>query len=156
MFKDKLLLVGVAALSAVATVGWVRPTPVTIAPQAFTAPILEPTTQTIAYAPPAPTVHRSVYQPAAPRETASQPTQIARNEPGPQSRRARNVYDDRGSDDRRYEDKRSTGESVAIIGGSAAAGAAIGGLAGGGKGAAIGALGGGAAGFVYDRLTRNK
>jgi hypothetical protein len=52
--------------------------------------------------------------------------------------------------------QRSTAKSAAIIAGSAAAGAAIGGLAGGGKGAAIGALGGGAAGLVYDRMTKNR
>jgi hypothetical protein len=34
--------------------------------------------------------------------------------------------------------------------------AALGGVAGGGKGAAIGAIGGGAAGLVYDRVTRNR
>jgi len=52
--------------------------------------------------------------------------------------------------------RRSTRQSVAIVGGSAGVGAAIGALAGGGKGAAIGALSGGTAGFIYDRLTRNK
>jgi hypothetical protein len=51
---------------------------------------------------------------------------------------------------------RSTGKSVAIVAGSAAAGAGIGALAGGGKGAAIGALSGGAAGFLFDRLTHNR
>ncbi len=51
---------------------------------------------------------------------------------------------------------RSTRKSLAIIGGTAGTGAAIGALAGGGRGAAIGALSGGAAGFVYDRLTRNR
>ena len=51
---------------------------------------------------------------------------------------------------------RPTMQSAAIIAGGAAAGAAIGGLAGGGKGAAIGAITGGAGGFVYDRMTRNK
>jgi hypothetical protein len=45
---------------------------------------------------------------------------------------------------------------VAIIAGGAGAGAAIGALAGHGKGAAIGALSGGAAGFIFDRMTRNK
>lgn len=54
----------------------------------------------------------------------------------------------------RIEDERSAGKSALIIGGSAATGAAIGGLAGGGKGAAIGAVSGGAAGLIYDRLTR--
>ena len=59
-------------------------------------------------------------------------------------------------DDQPYRNERSTKERVAIIGGSAAAGAAIGGIAGGGKGAAIGALGGGAAGYIYDRMTKNR
>ena len=62
-------------------------------------------------------------------------------------------------EERRYvkrQRSRSTGKSVAIVAGSAGAGAAIGALAGGGKGAAIGALSGGTAGFVYDRLTRNR
>jgi hypothetical protein len=52
-----------------------------------------------------------------------------------------------------HHSHRSTGESVAIVGGSAAAGAAIGGLAKGGKGAAIGAIGGGVGGLIYDRAT---
>jgi hypothetical protein len=52
--------------------------------------------------------------------------------------------------------KRPLKRSVAIVGGSAAGGALIGGLAGGGKGAGIGALAGGAGGLVYDRLTHKK
>lgn len=59
------------------------------------------------------------------------------------------------NDDYRTE-RRSTAKSAAIIGGGAAAGAAVGAAAGGGKGAAIGALGGGAAGYVYDRMTKNR
>jgi hypothetical protein len=51
---------------------------------------------------------------------------------------------------------RSKTHSVEIVAGTAAAGAVIGALAGGGKGAAIGAVSGGGAGFVYDRLTHNK
>jgi uncharacterized protein YcfJ len=52
--------------------------------------------------------------------------------------------------------KRPLKRSVAIVGGSAAGGALIGGLASGGKGAGIGALAGGAGGLVYDRLTHKK
>jgi hypothetical protein len=52
--------------------------------------------------------------------------------------------------------KRSTKNEVLIVAGSAGAGAAVGGLAGGKKGAAIGAISGGVAGLVYDIATRNK
>lgn len=52
--------------------------------------------------------------------------------------------------------RRSKKKSAAIVAGSAAGGAAIGALAGGGKGAAIGALAGGGAGLVYDRATHKK
>jgi hypothetical protein len=55
-----------------------------------------------------------------------------------------------------YRQERSAGESVAIIGGSAAAGAVIGGLASGGKGAAIGAAVGGVGGLIVDRATRDR
>lgn len=51
---------------------------------------------------------------------------------------------------------RSWEREVLIVAGSAGAGAAIGGVAGGGKGAAIGALSGGVAGLVYDLATRDR
>jgi hypothetical protein len=50
---------------------------------------------------------------------------------------------------------RSKKHSVEIVAGTAAAGAAIGAIAGGGPGAAIGAITGAGAGFTYDRLTHN-
>ena len=52
--------------------------------------------------------------------------------------------------------KRPFRRSAAIVGGSAAGGALIGALAGGGKGAAIGALAGGGGGLIYDRGTHKK
>ena len=52
--------------------------------------------------------------------------------------------------------RRSKRKSAAIVAGSAAGGAAIGALAGGGKGAAIGALAGGGGGLAYDRATHKK
>ena len=57
---------------------------------------------------------------------------------------------------RRVVKRRSKKKSAAIVGGSALGGAAIGGLAGSGKGAAIGALAGGGAGYVYDRKSQKK
>jgi hypothetical protein len=53
-----------------------------------------------------------------------------------------------------YRGRRSGGESAAIIGGSAAAGAVVGAIAGGGKGAAIGAVAGGIGGVVIDQATK--
>jgi outer membrane lipoprotein SlyB len=52
--------------------------------------------------------------------------------------------------------RRPFGHSAAIVGGSAAGGAAIGALAGGGKGALIGGLVGGTGGLIYDRATHKK
>jgi hypothetical protein len=57
---------------------------------------------------------------------------------------------------RYYARPRSKKKSAAIVAGSAAGGAAIGALAGGGKGAGIGAIAGGGAGLLYDQATRNK
>lgn len=60
------------------------------------------------------------------------------------------------TDSRGHRRGRTKTHSVEIVAGTAAAGAVIGALAGGGKGAAIGAVSGGGAGLVYDRLTHNK
>lgn len=50
--------------------------------------------------------------------------------------------------------RRSRDREVLIVAGSAAAGSAIGAVAGGGKGAAVGAVSGGIAGLIYDLATR--
>ena len=55
-----------------------------------------------------------------------------------------------------YVRHRSKKHQAAIIGGSAAGGAVIGGLAGGGKGALIGAGVGAAGGAIYNQKTKNK
>ncbi|HXN22579.1 MAG TPA: hypothetical protein VOA41_07540 [Candidatus Dormibacteraeota bacterium] len=52
--------------------------------------------------------------------------------------------------------KRTLKKEALIVGGSAAAGAAIGAAAHGGRGAAVGALAGGIAGLAYDLATRNR
>ena len=52
--------------------------------------------------------------------------------------------------------ERSPGKSAAIVGGTAAAGAIFGGLAGGGKGAAIGAIVGGLGGLIFDQATKDR
>ncbi len=52
--------------------------------------------------------------------------------------------------------KRSWEREALIVGGSAGAGAAIGGLVKGKKGAGVGALTGGIAGLIYDLATRNR
>jgi hypothetical protein len=55
-----------------------------------------------------------------------------------------------------YYEERSPGKSAAIIGGSAAAGAVVGGLTGGKKGAIIGGAVGGVGGLIYDRATKDR
>jgi hypothetical protein len=154
MLQDKLILAGVAGLAAIATAGWTRQ------PQALQlASNFQPVQQEQMLVPQQPVsyVASPVQRFSAPAAAPAVTTRARRAEPVPVQtaavRRAPVVYDDRPA---AVEQKRSTKASAAIIGGSAAAGAAIGGLAGGGKGAIIGAVAGGAAGAVYDRATYKK
>ena len=87
-------------------------------------------------------------EPVALSAMAMEPARVA-----PQRR----YYRSSGTRHRRvYVKRRPFKHSAAIVGGAAAGGALVGGLAGGGKGAAIGALAGGGGGLVYDRLTHKK
>jgi hypothetical protein len=63
---------------------------------------------------------------------------------------------DRATEYRYPGDRRSTRESVEIIGASTVAGAATGGMVGGKTGAVIGAAAGAAGGYIYDRKTNNR
>ena len=68
------------------------------------------------------------------------------------------VYDrerDRVYDEDRRDDDRNWGESAMIVGGTAAAGAGVGGLIGGTRGALIGAAIGGGGAAIYEG-TRNR
>jgi hypothetical protein len=163
MLKDKFVLVGVAGLAAVATAGWVRQ-PHLVSP-ATTVSNFQPLRQESAWDASQQPVNPSALYVTGPVQPFSTPAAAApvsmaarrQSEPMPVRsaavRRAPVAYDDRPVV---TPQKRSTKASAAIIGGSAAAGAAIGGLAGGGKGAIIGAVAGGAAGTVYDRMTYKK
>jgi hypothetical protein len=149
--KTAALIAGFALLAVVAVAGWTRK-PVS-ANNNFTSPYAQQGYQPV-YGPPAdcaePVYTNAAYAPA---EYSAAPRYRTYNRP----RVVRTRYvEDRDEVVRSTRRGRSTGKSVAIVAGSAAAGAGIGALAGGGKGAAIGALSGGAAGFLFDRLTHKR
>jgi hypothetical protein len=154
MIKDRVVLLGVAGLAAVATAGWMRQ------PSASAAtPLVNSFQMMPAEAPITTPVSAAQFTPVS--HTAAQPVYRPVSRANNAVRRANPAYDDtravRTSSAAYGETRgRSKKASAAIIGGGAAAGAAIGGLAGGGKGAVIGAVGGGAAGLVYDRMTAKK
>jgi hypothetical protein len=166
--RNGLLAGGVALLAVVAAVGWTRKAPSQSQPVQATAYPAQAATSYDAYGQPvyataangtasvpcvdANTADRQAYYPADERYYAGsrRPVRVVHqyvSAPAPVAEREYYV-------DRRGH-RRSTKKSVAIVAGSAAGGAAIGALAGGGKGAGIGALAGGGAGFIYDRLTHN-
>jgi hypothetical protein len=174
MMRDRLMTFGFAALAAVATAGWMRtPTPVQVAPAALTSNFNAPQAATqslggdVLGTPETPTFQPAVLTTQPQRTTAKAAAPVYQTvqyrRPVYRDRDARNRtyrdsdYRDYRNEDYRYEgERRSAGKSAAIIAGSAGAGAAIGGMAGGGKGAAIGAIVGGVAGTVYDRSTHKK
>ena len=92
---------------------------------------------------------------ALPSYAAPRYVRTVRTEPAVYQEQDRQFAEPRYGYARPTHHRRSVGKSVAIVGGSAGVGAAIGAIAGGGKGAGIGALAGGAGGFIYDRLTHN-
>jgi hypothetical protein len=146
MLNDKLVLLGVAGLAAAATAGWMR-TPQAL-PASATAASFQPPAQESLYETPQAAAPSVLYATAPVRRFSTAPATPARA-----VRSAPVAYDDRGTTITKARSKKA---SAAIIGGSAAAGAAIGGLAGGGKGAIIGAIAGAGAGTVYDRMTYKK
>lgn len=177
MLNDRVTLLGVALLSGVAVAGWMRqpetavaasnlpvnnfvPAAEMMAPEADLAPLPASVTpvQNVSWrggsAPVQTVQYRQTRRPRASRYSDMGSDSVYDANATYSNRRARSAaaYDYRTE----TVNKRSTRESIAIVGGSAAAGAAIGGLAGGGKGAAIGALTGGAGGLVYDRMTNKR
>ncbi len=84
-------------------------------------------------------------RPSARPAVITQPVEVYRPRPRAASYETRTI-----------ERPRSVKKSVAIIGGSAAAGAVVGGLVKGGKGAVIGGLLGGGAATVWDQVTRRR
>jgi hypothetical protein len=162
--KRNLVIAGFAVTALVAAAGWMRnPAPsaaAAVTPAHFNHQMaaLPPGTQAYYYTPgqaltpmvavPAPAGTPIAVVPQGPAP-APAPRQVVRSSaPARIAAPARTTTATRN--------KRSNKESVAIVAGSAGVGAAIGGIAAGGKGAALGGISGGAAGFVYDRLTRNK
>ena len=157
--KTGLLAAAFAVLGTIAAAGWIRGAKLQPLDNIDTLPMVAPVEPVASGLNPLlPLVYDAngkpiaAVAPAPMRELGAGPAMQTVADRPMRLRSAAPVY----RSTRTVRQTRSTGKSVAIVAGSAGTGAAIGALAGGGKGAAIGALSGGAAGFVYDRMTRNK
>ena len=138
--KPRLIVAGFALLTVLALMGWTRKP--TSEPASFDNPVASaPTMTEPAVAQPQATAPETVPAPAGHRDRLmARPAEPVRL---PAHRRV-------------VVRERPIRNSVAIVGASAGTAAAIGALAGGGKGAGIGALVAGAGGFIYDRLTHRQ
>jgi hypothetical protein len=87
-------------------------------------------------------------------DTGLHPVQVSERATRQEVSRAPSVVEARA--ERPHAKKRSWEKDALIIGGSAGAGALIGGVAGGGKGAAVGATAGGIGGLIYDLAARDR
>ena len=156
--RNLAIIGAVVAVCALGAVGWARrdrsvgnPYPESVissqpnyqgvASQAFQQPVNQPVYESDGYYP-------SRMRPIYVRQNGPSPEQVI--QPAPRRVIQEQEY---YTDSRGRRQGRSKTHSVEIVAGTAAAGAIIGALAGGGKGAAIGGVSGAGAGFVYDRLT---
>ena len=158
--RNLVIAGAVVAVFALGAVGWARrdravgnPYPESVisaqpnyqgvAPQSFQQPVNQPVYESDGYYP-------SRMRPIYVRQSGPAPDQLV--QPAPRRVIQEQEY---YTDSRGRRQGRSKAHSVEIVAGTAAAGAILGAIAGGGKGAAIGGVSGAGAGFVYDRLTHN-
>ena len=153
--KNVLIALGILLVAGIGAAAWIhnsenRPAPLA----ASTVAAAYPGTDNAAVADgPADGYYSSVPAPVYVRQGQEPPPEPAYEEAPPPT--STPGYTTTYRVEPRRHHGRSKKHSVEIVAGTAAAGAAIGAIAGGGHGAAIGAISGGGAGFIYDRLTHN-